>query len=54
MVAWIRHCETAHIYNGGSFWLTRYNDKVIDGTDALETIRSYIRNNPAKLDSREG
>ena len=54
MVAWIRHCEAAHIYNGGSFWLTRFNDKVIDGKDALETIRFYIRNNPAKLDSREG
>ena len=54
MVKWIRYCETAHIYNGGSFWLTRFNDEVIDSKAQLETIRRYIHNNPAKLDNREG
>ena len=54
MVAWIRHCEAANIYNGGTFWLTRFHDEVIDSKDALETIRFYIHNNPAMLDSREG
>ncbi len=33
---------------------TRFYDEVIDRKDALETIRFYIRNNPTKLDSREG
>jgi REP element-mobilizing transposase RayT len=54
MVKWIRHCETAHMYNGGSFWLTRFNDEVIDSKAQLENIRRYIHNNPTMLDNREG
>ena len=54
MVKWIRHCETIHMYNGGSFWLTRFNDEVIDTKVQLENIRRYIRDNPAMLDNREG
>jgi hypothetical protein len=54
LVAWIRHGETAPIYNGGSFWLTRFTDKVIDSKNTLDTIRSSIHNTLSKLDSREG
>ena len=54
MVKWIRHCETAQIYNGCSFWLTRFHDEVIDTKAQLETIRRYIHNNPTMLDNREG
>ncbi len=54
MVKWIRYCESAHMYNGGSFWLTRCNDEIIDNKAQLENIRCYIHNNPTMLDNREG
>ena len=54
MLAWIRHCDAANIYNGGSFWLSRFYDEIIDNREQLERIRHYIRDNPSRLDNREG
>jgi REP-associated tyrosine transposase len=54
MLAWIRHCDAAHINNGGSFWLSRFHDEIIDSKEHLERIRHYIRDNPSRLESREG
>ena len=51
---WIDYCNTAHIYNGGSFWLERFYEEVIENKHALQTTRRYIRENPAKLDERQG
>jgi putative transposase len=52
-VAWIRHHKTLKRDYPGNFWLRDYFEIIISGSDELETIRHYIRTNPAKLETRE-
>ena len=52
-VAWIKHAKATQTEYAGNFWLRGYFDHVIRNRDELENIRQYIRDNPAKLETRE-
>ncbi|HEX9134710.1 MAG TPA: transposase, partial [Ktedonobacteraceae bacterium] len=52
-VAWLRHNKANKIEYPGNFWLRNYFEIVISNHDELEKMRHYIRNNPAKLETRE-
>ncbi len=52
--SWTTYGNEREIHLGGSFWHRGFYDKLIDGQEHLERTRQYIRENPAKLDAREG
>ena len=52
-VAWFNHCKSIGIDGGGSFWLSRFHERVMRDNHEVAIYRRYIRENPEKLERRE-
>ncbi|HVB74755.1 MAG TPA: transposase [Ktedonobacteraceae bacterium] len=52
-VAWFNHCKSTGIDGGGSFWLSRFHERVMRDGNEVAIYRNYIRRNPEKLERRE-
>ena len=52
-VAWFNHCKSSDINGGGSFWLSRFHERVMRDGNEVAYYRHYIRHNPEKLERRE-
>ncbi len=52
-IAWFNHCKSIGIDGGGSFWLSRFHERVMRDNHEVTIYRRYIRHNPEKLERRE-
>lgn len=52
-VTWFNHCKSIDINGGGSFWLSRFHERVMRDNNEVAHYRYYIRHNPEKLERRE-
>jgi len=52
-VAWFNHGKSLGIEGGGSFWLSRFHERVMRDKHEVAIYRDYIRHNPEKLERRE-
>jgi putative transposase len=52
-VTWFNYCKSIGFESGGSFWLSRFHERVMRDGNEVAHYRHYIRHNPEKLERRE-